>query len=76
MYITLCSNPVSDFRYLINFISKENTIIYIYNTDGKQVMSAVVNEGQINVASLPNGIYIFDITNGKSNVGKGRFVKM
>lgn len=69
-------NPVSDFLYLSNFTSKENTIIDIYNADGRQVMSATIKEGQINVASLPSGIYIFDITNGINNVGKGRFVKM
>ncbi|HMT51665.1 MAG TPA: zinc-dependent metalloprotease [Saprospiraceae bacterium] len=69
-------NPVSDFLYLNNILFKENTVIHIYDSVGRQVMNTTINEKQINVASLSSGIYIFDITNGKSIVGKGSFVKM
>ena len=74
--IQVYPNPVSDLLYLTNFISQENTFIHIFNADGRKVLSTAVTDGQINVLSLPTGVYIFDITNGKSNVGKGRFVKM
>jgi len=63
-------------RFLNNIGNIENTIIYIHNAEGRQVMNTTINEKQINVASLSSGIYIFDITNGKSIVGKGSFVKM
>ncbi|MBK6500190.1 MAG: T9SS type A sorting domain-containing protein [Saprospiraceae bacterium] len=59
-----------------NILFKENTVIHIYDSVGRQVMNTTINEKQINVASLSSGIYIFDITNGKSIVGKGSFVKM
>jgi frataxin-like iron-binding protein CyaY len=63
-------------RFLNNIGNIENTIIYIHNAEGRQVMNTTINEKQINVASLSSGIYIFDITNGKSNVGKGKFAKL
>lgn len=51
-------------RFLNNIGNIENTIIYIHNAEGRQVMNTTINEKQINVASLSSGIYIFDITNG------------
>lgn len=74
--IQVYPNPVSDLLYLTNFVSQENTVIDIFNADGRKVMSTAVTDGHINVLSLPTGVYIFDITDGEGKIGKGRFMKM
>ncbi|WP_042722105.1 T9SS type A sorting domain-containing protein [Flavobacterium sp. B17] len=69
--VTIYPNPVTDVLYL-----KEMTkaSVLIYNAAGQLVLNQTVNNGQVNVSTLPKGIYMLSISaDGKSYTTK--FIK-
>lgn len=69
-------NPANN---VVNFTLNgvELSTVAVYGLDGKMVISTDVNatSGQIDVASLTPGMYIYEITSVSGNVVKNTFVK-
>jgi hypothetical protein len=69
-------NPATnEVNFNLNGVQMSN--IKVYGLDGKLIMENELNSasGQINVASLNNGMYICEITSQNGNVVKSTFVK-
>lgn len=69
-------NPTTnEVNFNLNGVQMSN--IKVYGLDGKLIMENELNStsGQINVASLNNGMYICEITSQNGNVAKSTFVK-
>ncbi len=54
-----------------------NAKVAVYNTNGVQVMNqkAVIGRSAMNVASLPGGVYMIKVYNGKTEISRSKFVK-
>jgi len=58
----LYPNPVKDFLYLNQtFNANENLFIEIYNAKGQLSLSQKVNNTEIDVQHLPNGLYAYPL---------------
>ncbi|UOK43614.1 MULTISPECIES: fibronectin type III domain-containing protein [Flavobacterium] len=69
----LYPNPVKD--ETLHFSGIENNAPYrIFTLTGQQIANGNINNNAINVGTLPLGMYIIEITDGKS-VGTKRFIK-
>ena len=69
-------NPATnEVNFNLNGVQMSN--IKVYGLDGKLILENELNStsGQINVASLNNGMYICEITSQNGNVVKSTFVK-
>jgi hypothetical protein len=76
MTSSIYPNPASDeVNFNLNGVQMSN--IKVYGLDGKLILDNELNStsGQINVASLNNGMYICEITSQNGNVVKSTFVK-
>lgn len=74
--LSMFPNPANE---VINFTSSadlSNANVTIYDMAGKAVVAqSLVNNGQVNVANLSDGTYLYTITNAKSEViSRGKFV--
>lgn len=74
--LSMFPNPTKD---VLNFTSSAdltNANITIYDMSGKAVVAQpLVNNGQVNVANLADGTYMYTITNAKSAIlSRGKFV--
>ncbi|MCC9020102.1 zinc-dependent metalloprotease [Flavobacterium lipolyticum] len=58
--IVLYPNPVKDILTISNM---ENEEYAIYNLTGQQILTGRTQTGQINISTLPNGLYIIRIKN-------------
>lgn len=69
---TIFPNPVSDLLYLSSANSQPNSLLQIYDLQGKVIYSGIVQQGvnKINVSSYPSGFYMAKIVNGKDVVVK------
>jgi uncharacterized protein (TIGR02145 family) len=65
-------NPASDVLYLPNLTG--SATVAIYDTESRLRLKTNVSNGQVNIASLPKGIYIIQISDGV-NTQKRKFVK-
>lgn len=72
--INIYPNPSSDFISIIN-LNSGNFTLTIYNIDGKKIKEAKLKSNKLDINSLPNGIYIINITDGDISIVK-KFVKI
>ncbi|XDZ53792.1 hypothetical protein FlaCF_0840 [Flavobacterium tructae] len=56
--IVLYPNPVKD---ILNVYNVENEEYKIFNISGQEVLSGIIQTGQINVETLPDGIYVIKV---------------
>jgi hypothetical protein len=61
--ITIYPNPASDIVY-VNVNETFNAVIYNYQ--GQIVKNVIVDNGQINVSNLTNGMYFLEIRTGNN----------
>jgi hypothetical protein len=76
MTSSIYPNPATnEVNFNLNGVQMSN--IKVYGLDGKMILDNELNStsGQINVASLNNGMYICEITSQNGNVVKSTFVK-
>lgn len=72
--LSLYPNPATNTLQLGNVPS--TATVKVFDVMGKQVISATVNNGAIDVASLANGYYTIAVMDGKMQLlGRGKFVK-
>ena len=75
--LSIYPNPATE-NITINFIStSKNILVKIYDVSGrlvKNIDNVTSGESTINISELENGLYIINITDGKSSATK-RFVK-
>ncbi len=67
-------NPVIDFINIPNTINTESTTFEIYNLLGQNLLKGNIDNSVINVASLPKGIYLLKMENGKNTINQ-KFIK-
>ncbi len=71
-------NPVSDFVNLsVKGILEKQNVVNVIDVNGKVVMTTKLNSNlqQINVSTLPKGVYMITVNNGGSKINT-KFVKM
>ena len=76
--IELYPNPVVNTLYIKNVAWKEGSAaLTVHALDGRNVMSRimVMSEGQLDVSSLPDGIYILQIADAAGSVEAFKFIK-
>jgi hypothetical protein len=76
MTSSIYPNPATnEVNFNLNGVQMSN--IKVYGLDGKMILDNELNatSGQINIASLNNGMYICEITSQNGNVVKSTFVK-
>ena len=67
-------NPVKDVLNITSNKPVEN--VAVYNLAGQNVLAnAKINNGQINVSSLPTGVYVFKLTLQGGQVETFKIVK-
>ncbi|NNC86622.1 MAG: T9SS type A sorting domain-containing protein, partial [Bacteroidia bacterium] len=68
-------NPVKAILYLdLPILSTDNTIISIYNSEGRVVQNKVINNSSLNVSELNSGIYFIRI-NSDDKYFRAGFIK-
>ena len=67
-------NPVIDFINIPTTINTESTTFEIYNLLGQNLLKGNIDNSVINVASLPKGIYLLKMENGKNTINQ-KFIK-
>ncbi len=72
MQISVFPNPATDYLK----ISPVDGVgsVKIYSLDGQELMSTVLNNNQLDISSLRNGIYIVQIETGEQ-VYRQKFIK-
>jgi hypothetical protein len=70
LLLTIAPNPASDFIKVYSS-SQESIIVTLFDNSGKKVLSKTITNGngQIDIRSLPNGVYTA-VTNEKDNKGE------
>jgi Secretion system C-terminal sorting domain len=68
-------NPVSNGRVFITSKSNDEKDIRIFNVIGKLVIQASLTTKELNVSSLPPGVYIIKITEGEQRATRKLIIK-
>ncbi len=72
--VSIFPNPVKD-RLIFNSTENlENAEVQLYNMDGKLVLTQNISNKEINVQSLPNGVYIYALSQDGHSFHQGRVV--
>lgn len=73
--ILLYPNPAKDMLTIDN--ATPGTRVAVINAVGQQMQSALLlsNTSQLDISSLPPGVYLLQLTDGDGRTGYGRFVK-
>jgi hypothetical protein len=74
--VTAFPNPASE-QLSLTLPEKKNGTLCIYDVSGKKLMTQTVNDKTLNVdvKSLENGVYFYELTTEKGEVTWDRFVK-
>lgn len=73
--VYLTPNPVSE---ILTIISESNEFMNanIYDTSGRCLHSTMLQNGTINVSSLPSGVYFLELEGTINNIYKTQFIKL
>lgn len=68
-------NPVSSGKIYITSKSPADKEVAIFDVLGKKVLQSVLNSRELNISTLPPGIYIIKIREGEATVTRKLIVK-
>lgn len=68
-------NPVSTGRVFITAKSNGVKFVEVYNVIGKRVLQVSLTTKELNVSSLPTGVYIIKITQGEQQATRKLIIK-
>ncbi|NUM51113.1 MAG: T9SS type A sorting domain-containing protein [Flavobacteriales bacterium] len=74
---TLYPNPAQDVLHIETTYNKEQTILYIYDITGKEIRQTSIksNYQQLNISTLPAGLYLCRLTQGDFNIKTIKLLK-
>jgi trimeric autotransporter adhesin len=75
--IMMYPNPAKEYISLYVSGVSDNLKLEVYDAIGKKVLTRTIDKinTQINIAELPDGIYVYRVTENSSTIKQGKFIK-